>query len=509
MQTSEALETWVCWRLSRQEAHPSDDVDGHQSVVRSKKNNNSNKKKEKEMALFAATKDNCDLWGQGAIQCKLAAANMDMDEDQLGLLLSEEKGAKRLAAVGNALRGGGGGHQVGKLAGLFLHASSSTSSSTSDPTTTAATDLRTGMEYNKAFSTLMYNMWRSGGGAESLEKEIMDKEDGESHRGVDNQACSSSNTTAAAAAAAVADLSSSEERMESQLRNWVNRLLNLKGSSRVGRLYSAVNDGLLLLRVLDTLSKGIVDWRKVEMNPTNQFKCISNNNYAVELATQVPFLFSLVGIAGVDLVRGNEKLTLALVWQLMRFQLFKNLDLLLSGKKNNHRSSSIGKSTGAGPSSSLPSSSSSIKPTLTRPRTGSGSKRFNEKTLLEHANKAVHRAFKECKGAAWREIVDESSETRLSSFSDAHLANSHYMLVLLAWVIHPVSSSIPWKLVTAGRSADEKSDNAKLLISLARKHGATVYIMPRDVVELKTDMIVTLIAAILGLSVGKKRKRNL
>jgi len=184
MQTSEALETWVCWRLSRQEAHPSDDANGHQSVVRSKKNNNSNKKKEKEMALFAATKDNCDLWGQGAIQCKLAAANMDMDEDQLGLLLSEEKGAKRLAAVGNALRGGGGGHQVGKLAGLFLHASSSTSSSTSDPTTTAATDLRTGMEYNKAFSTLMYNMWRSGGGAESLEKEIMDKEDGESHRGV-------------------------------------------------------------------------------------------------------------------------------------------------------------------------------------------------------------------------------------------------------------------------------------------------------------------------------------
>mmetsp|Transcript_6621 Transcript_6621/g.9183 ORF Transcript_6621/g.9183 Transcript_6621/m.9183 type:complete len:83 (+) Transcript_6621:1861-2109(+) len=82
------------------------------------------------------------------------------------------------------------------------------------------------------------------------------------------------------------------------------------------------------------------------------------------------------------------------------------------------------------------------------------------------------------------------------------------MLVLLTWVIHP-SSSIPWKLVTPGRSANEKNDNAKLLISLARKHGATVYIMPRDIVELKTDMIVTLFAAILGLSVGKKKKRNL
>jgi len=53
-----------------------------------------------------------------------------------------------------------------------------------------------------------------------------------------------------------------------------------------------------------------------------------------------------------------------------------------------------------------------------------------------------------------------------------------------------------------GEGANEqgKVANARLVISLARKRGATVYITPKDIVELKGDMIITLVAAILGLS---------
>jgi hypothetical protein len=43
---------------------------------------------------------------------------------------------------------------------------------------------------------------------------------------------------------------------------------------------------------------------------------IQNCNYAVELGKQLNF--SLVGIQGKDIYDGNQTLTLALVWQLMR-----------------------------------------------------------------------------------------------------------------------------------------------------------------------------------------------
>lgn len=44
---------------------------------------------------------------------------------------------------------------------------------------------------------------------------------------------------------------------------------------------------------------------------------IENCNYAVELG-KTKAGFSLVGVGGEDLFHGNETLTLALVWQLMR-----------------------------------------------------------------------------------------------------------------------------------------------------------------------------------------------
>ena len=44
---------------------------------------------------------------------------------------------------------------------------------------------------------------------------------------------------------------------------------------------------------------------------------LENCNYAVELGKKEA-KFSLVGIAGQDLNSGNRKLTLALLWQLMR-----------------------------------------------------------------------------------------------------------------------------------------------------------------------------------------------
>lgn len=72
----------------------------------------------------------------------------------------------------------------------------------------------------------------------------------------------------------------------------------------------------MLLKILERVKPGCVDWSKVEMNPNNHFKKVDNANYAVKIAKE-EFRFSLVGIGGQDLVAGNKKLTLTLIWQLV------------------------------------------------------------------------------------------------------------------------------------------------------------------------------------------------
>jgi len=68
-----------------------------------------------------------------------------------------------------------------------------------------------------------------------------------------------------------------------------------------------------LLKVIDKVKPGSVDWKKKVEKKTN-FKIgkVHNANYCVDLGKEMKFV--LIGIGGVDLVDGNKKLTLAYVW---------------------------------------------------------------------------------------------------------------------------------------------------------------------------------------------------
>ena len=74
---------------------------------------------------------------------------------------------------------------------------------------------------------------------------------------------------------------------------------------------------------MDFIKPGIVDWKRVKtlekmsrMAAKRLQEVLGNCNYAVELGKKLNF--SLVGIAGSDIMEGNKTLTLAIVWQLMR-----------------------------------------------------------------------------------------------------------------------------------------------------------------------------------------------
>lgn len=106
----------------------------------------------------------------------------------------------------------------------------------------------------------------------------------------------------------------SDSREARAFRMWIN---SLGVRPEVVNLFEDCKDGIVLLRMLDQISPGIVSWKAVSLQPSNKFKKVENCNYAVVLSKQLKF--SLVGIGGSDIVDGNKKLTLALIWQAMRY----------------------------------------------------------------------------------------------------------------------------------------------------------------------------------------------
>ena len=86
-------------------------------------------------------------------------------------------------------------------------------------------------------------------------------------------------------------------------------------------------DGLVLAKVCDRIDPKSVDWKKIDQNPNNDFKKNINNNTVVDACKNMGQ--KMIGIGGVDLTKGDRKLTLATVWQIVK-QYYLNL---IGGKK--------------------------------------------------------------------------------------------------------------------------------------------------------------------------------
>ncbi|XP_068187323.1 plastin-3 [Antennarius striatus] len=234
-----------------------------------------------------------------------------------------------------------------------------------------------------------------------------------------------------------------ETREERTFRNWMN---SLGVNPHVNHLYGDLHDALIILQLYDMI-KVPVDWTgKVNKPPypklgTNMKK-LENCNYAVELGKSAKF--SLVGIGGQDLNDGNATLTLALVWQLMRRYTLNVLADLGEGEK------------------------------------------VNDLTIVNWVNKTLKEAGK--------------SHT-ISSFKDKEISSSLAVLELID-ALQP--NSINYELVkTSSLSEDDKMENAKYAISMARKIGARVYALPEDLVEVKPKMVMTVFACLMAR--GMKR----
>jgi plastin-1 len=225
-------------------------------------------------------------------------------------------------------------------------------------------------------------------------------------------------------------------REERCFRMWINSL-NIE-NLYINNLYVEVQDGLTLLKILDKVEPGSVNWKKVEKNPNHRLKKISNCALVVEIGQAIGF--SLVGIGGMDFVDGNRKLILGYVWQLVRHASLK----LVGGRSDDE--------------------------------------------LLNWGKARVPHPRGNC--------------TKPTSFRDKSLSNSLFLIELYASIDQ---RSVNWEIVNAGESAEDKEQNAKYVISLGRKLGASVFCVWEDIVEVKPKMIMTLFAAaaqLVSIKVG-------
>ncbi|KAK2414005.1 fimbrin [Trifolium repens] len=227
-----------------------------------------------------------------------------------------------------------------------------------------------------------------------------------------------------------------DSREERVFRLWINSLGN---STYINNVFEDVRNGWVLLETLDKVSPGIVNWKIANKPPIKMpFKKVENCNQVVKIGKQLKF--SLVNIAGNDIVQGYKKLILAYLWQLMRcniLQLLKNLRFHSHGKE------------------------------------------IIDADILQWAN---------------TKVGSSGSQSHIYSFKDKSLSDGIFFLELLSSV---QPRAVNWGLVTKGVTDQEKMMNATYIISIARKLGCSIFLLPEDITEVNQKMILTLTASIM------------
>jgi len=211
-------------------------------------------------------------------------------------------------------------------------------------------------------------------------------------------------------------------REERSLRVWINSL-EIPGV-HINNLFEQLKTGIVLLKILETVSAHSVDWGLVRKRPKNKFQKMINCNYVIAVCENVGL--STLNIDGGALVNADRKLVTALCWRMMRFHTI-----------NFHG--------------------------------------LQEEQILEWANKKVSRIRK----------------PTIDSFGDKSISTGIFLVNLLASVEPRI---IHWDLVSNGLQKDEKLMNARYVLSSARRLGASIFLLPEDIAEMKTSARVKIMA---------------
>ena len=241
----------------------------------------------------------------------------------------------------------------------------------------------------------------------------------------------------------VEDFDAEGEREARVFTLWLN---SLDVQPAVNSFFDNLRDGSVLLQAYAKVVPGSVNWRHVNKPPPSggelmRFKAVENTNYAIELGKQMHF--SLVGVQGADITDGQRTLTLGLVWQLMRRDISETLSALAQRL---------------------------------------GKREITDAEMVKWANEQSKKGGR---------------NSSIRSFKDQAIGNGVFLLDVLNGM---KSSYVDYDLVTSGRNDEEAYANAKLAISIARKMGATIWLVPEDICQVRSRLVVTFIGGLPSFS---------
>ncbi|KAJ5400417.1 hypothetical protein N7527_011262 [Penicillium freii] len=239
----------------------------------------------------------------------------------------------------------------------------------------------------------------------------------------------------------VEDFDAEGEREARVFTLWLN---SLDVQPAVNSLFDDLRDGSVLLQAYDKVIPGSVNWRHVNKPPASggelmRFKAVENTNYAIELGKHNGF--SLVGVQGADITDGQRTLTLGLVWQLMRRDITNTLSALAQRL---------------------------------------GKREITDTEMIRWANDMSSSGGK---------------SSTIRSFKDKSIGSGIFLLDVLNGM---KSSYVDYDLVTPGRTDEEAYANAKLSISIARKMGATIWLVPEDICQVRSRLVTTFIGSLMA-----------
>ncbi|GJE86676.1 calponin homology domain-containing protein [Phanerochaete sordida] len=267
----------------------------------------------------------------------------------------------------------------------------------------------------------------------------------------------------------VEDFDAEGEREARVFTLWLN---SLGVEPAVFNLFQNLRDGLALIQAFDKVVPGSVVWRRVNkpkegaapvepqyyinengeeeeveigvtpnQSTLSRFKQVENCNYVIDLGRQNGM--HLVGVQGSDIVDAQRTLVLGLVWQLMRMSITKTLSAAAKGRP------------------------------------------ISDQDILKWANATVQKG--------------KPGARPIRSFKDPSLTTGIFLLDLLE-ALRPgiVDPTLVINVSEAGDYEDRRQ-NAKLAISIARKANALIFLVPEDIVDVRARLIMTFVGSLMAL----------
>ena len=251
---------------------------------------------------------------------------------------------------------------------------------------------------------------------------------------------------------------------EKVYKNWIN---SLDLNSQCNYLYMDLRDGVILLKLIDKISPGIVAWKKKVNYPPFKTPLEGGENccYALYLAEEkLAEVQKTLGVKLAGCTRGHDintanprVLTLGLVWQLMRSY---TLSLLYSLASETEEAS-------GGPKIDLVGSD------------------IDETQVLNWVNNKL----------------ENFESEKIKNFKDSKL-KSGFAIAECLESIRKISNPDGEKIESSYNkddSKEQKLDNASYLIGVARKMGALVYTLPEHIVRADSKMMLCLFITLMIL----------